>query len=104
MNLVGEEGLRVDLDKLPSNMPSVQLKREYIYSDHLPTKGKHYYARADENGHVALPEGVQPGDEIQVTVQYEVPDHNYLRIPKLEPTRLPRNQRIPHLQRGGYRR
>lgn len=75
---------------------------EFQYAEHLPSGGKYYFAKADEHGHVHMPEGVEPGD--QVTVHYEVPNPIYQRIPTLEPKRLPRNQRIPHLQRGGYHR
>ena len=75
---------------------------EFHYPNHVPDNEKHYYATADEHGHVHMPAGVEPGD--RVTVSYEVPNPIYQRIPTLEPKRIPRNQRIPHLQRGGYRR
>lgn len=81
---------------------------EFHYVDHAEpdTKTKHYYAAADAHGHVAIPAGIEPGD--QITVSYRVPEASITnmskRIPTLEPKRIPRNQRIPHLQRGGYRR
>lgn len=75
---------------------------EFHYADHVPDDGKHYYACADAHGHVRMPAGIEPGD--RVTVQYEVPNPVYLRIPTLEPKRLPRSQRIPHLTRGGFHR
>ena len=79
---------------------------EFRYADvEITSKGKHYYASADVHGHVAIPSGVEPGDSISVS--YPVPEASIVnmsrRIPTLEPKRIPRSQRIPHLQRGGYR-
>lgn len=48
---------------------------EFQYAKHVPSSDKYYFARSDENA----------------------------RIPKPEPRRLPRHQRIPHLKRGGYK-
>lgn len=75
---------------------------EFEQGSHLPSEGKYYFAQSDAVGHVVIPEGVHPGDSI--TISYTVPEHALKRVPSLEPKRLPRNQRIPHLKRGGYRR
>jgi len=74
---------------------------EYLAGEHVidPT-GKYYYATVEEPGHVVMPEGVAPGDN--VTVSYKVSALH--RIPTPEPKRLPRSQRIPHLKRGGFKR
>lgn len=73
---------------------------EFNANDPVSSKGKYYYAEVTGPGHVVMPEGVEPGDS--VTISYPV--HAIHRIPTPEPKRLPRNQRIPHLKRGGFKR
>lgn len=73
---------------------------EFSVKDFHPSRGKYYYATVEEPGHVVMPEGVEPGDS--VTISYPVAAIH--RIPSAEPKRLPRNQRIPHLKRGGFKR